>query len=262
LASFWRVFGSPGALLPFFGFTARCPRAPFWALFSGSFSGVFRAFSGPSGPLGPEPAYQALGPLVPAGFGPFSGPFWALLGPSGPHLAVFGFTARSFWVPRALFRPFRWGPPAPTESGRPVACFPPRGPQMYHFRPLWGPKGPKRAETGSGPPPAPWFLDDFDLFWPAFGRPKEVKIVEKPGLPGWLGAGFWPFGPPRPLGGPWGPQGPCFGPFRAFSSLLGPLGGPVWPFWRPSAAKIKALLGLLFLPFWPLLASFRAPKGP
>jgi len=278
LAVFWALFGvgfgPPGpdlglwslfscwALRAQFGALKGVPFAALFGCFSGSwrvscrfrlyskvrrgpisgpgFGPYFACFSAVFGLSRPAPALLALtGPCLGPVFLVF-GPFSALFRAPGASRPVFGFTARSFWALRALFRPFSRPPLGPEKRRRPVACPAPLGPQMYHFGPFPGPPGPK------GPKPAraqPGSLG-FSTFSPDFvgpsAQPKPAKNVEKPRLPGWARAGFWPFrarraqAPKRAhLGPPRGPFGALFGLFAPF----GALGGPVWPLWGPAAPK-------------------------
>jgi len=176
LGLFWGCFRAlPRSFRPRSGWLSFV-LVPFWAPFPGPVLGCFwvvlacfRPFFGLPGPRAPKPAYQPpLALLVFPVFRPFSG-FWPLLGPPGPPRPFLGFTARCFWGPSALFRPF-WRPPfggrqntpsrglpsalrppnvpllAPfggppsgaPQSGRPVAYSRPSGPQMYHFPALFG----------------------------------------------------------------------------------------------------------------------------
>jgi len=120
LALFWPLLGSVWGLWP---------PPPFLAL-TGPWFGLFSGFSALS-----------------AGFGLF----WALRAPP----SSFGLYSKVLLGPLAPFRPF-WRPGSPAaKSGRPVASLGRPGPQMYHFRALWGPKGPQRGPKGPEGPQTP-----------------------------------------------------------------------------------------------------------
>jgi len=225
---FWGPFAASGR---FSALQQGRPWAPFWPGFRPYFR-VFRALLGPFGPSGPEtrePAPSALRVLVV--FRLFSVLSRALRA-TRPRFRLY---SKVFSGPWALFLALSWapfgGPGKAPSRGLPLPFGAPNVP-------LWAPFGPQRALKGPNPGPEGPRSLGFSTFLGPFGRPlagqKGPKTSRNQGSSG-------PPGPDLALFGPLGPDGPQRAPearFWALFWLFGPfraLGGPVWPFWAPSA---------------------------